>query len=289
MNWFDQIEKYHLGLLANDEKERFEAAMAADEQLADAVRLQRIEWEAQELLAENLLRAEIRKQFTGYTPTTPSEEATRPQWRFFNWKYFLPVIVIACLAVYFFVSRNSGPGAPATSPQQQQATPPIQNQPAQQDMAQKLPDPPKETLPNQPAAFRKLALNAYQPPAGLSGIRGATDEDLLNRAAQAFAGKQYLNTIRLLDTLPEDGAQEALSLRAHARFNARQFDAAAADFSALEAGGIYRREAQWFGLLARMAGPKADKASLKRELEAISRDKNHPYGKAAAQLIKLFQ
>lgn len=284
MNWFDQIDKYHQGLLTNDEKVRFEAAMAADDQLVDAVRLHKIEWEAQELLAENLLRAEIRKHFDEYEASIPSNEEKRHKRLFFNWKYLLPVFLTVILAVYFWVSRKPEPTPTAPAPK---------DQPVQQEMAQQLPDTPVENLPDQrirPAAgLRKLALNAYQPPAGLSGVRGTTDEDLLNRAARAFASKQYLNTIRLLDTIPEDGAQEALSLRAHARFGAGQYDTAAADFTALEAGGIYRREAQWFGLLARMAGPKADKSSLKRELEAFSRDKNHPYRQEAEQLIKLLQ
>jgi hypothetical protein len=100
-------------------------------------------------------------------------------------------------------------------------------------------------------------------------------------ANKAFTEKNYRRVLQLLATLPADERQEALAIRAHAQFGAGRYADAARDFAELEKGGIYRREAQWFGVLAQMAAPGSDKGLWMKELESIRKDVSHPYQKEA--------
>ena len=283
-DWYEHIEKYNLGHLPAAQAAQLEAAMQADPELAAAVRTQRTEWEMQELLAEKLLRAQIRERMAEPPDVPEAPDAGRNGWIKY-WKYGL-LLFLLLGALAFFVFKKSGEQIPA-----------IQQQPGPDMQAPKTdPDPVPENVAPQtttPVAgtkkqpdLRQLALASYRVPKGIAGIRGPAENDTLTLAAQALAAENYGHTLLLLSELPENDQQEALSLRAHAHFGAKNFVAAARDFSDLEAGGIYRREAQWFGLLSRMAVPGANKAVLKKELEIIRQTANHPYREAAEKLMQ---
>lgn len=284
----ERIEKYNLGHLSGTELEQFEADMRADPGLAQAVREHRTAWEVGELLAEERLREQIRARLP--TAPSPPEEPTRLKSR----KYALPALLLCLLgAAVFFMLKNkqdTAPHEPAQNlpaPQNSPEKTPSEAQPpspeTQQPETAPKPSAPIAQAPKQPV-LRTLALANYRVPDGLSGIRGTDDGDLLSRAAQAFFEKKYTRTLDLLKNLPENDRQEALSLRAHAHFGAAHFAAAAHDFSDLEKGGVYRREAQWFGVLARLAANPTDGAAALRDLEAIVRDSTHPYQRPAEAL-----
>ena len=155
------------------------------------------------------------------------------------------------------------------------------------------PAPPEKPIAQQPTPdpsatdSRRLALAAYRAPESLSGVRGtAGDTDTLTLASKAFSQKNYRRALLLLSKLPGSDQQEGLSLRAHAHFGAGDFAAASRDFSDLEKGGVYRREAQWFGLLARMIAPGADKNLWMKQLDSIRQQPAHPYQREAKQLWK---
>jgi hypothetical protein len=120
-------------------------------------------------------------------------------------------------------------------------------------------------------------------PESLSGLRGQ-DGDAVSQAGTAFLDKKYRQVVQLLTPLPDDLQQEALALRAHAKFLAKEYKAAADDFAELEAGGIYRRDAEWFGLLAKMATGNFGKKELRKQLDAIRSNEKHPH-KAAADAL----
>ena len=280
-NWYESIEAYNLGLLSADQATQLEAAMRADEELAAAVRAHRMEWEMQELFAENLLRAEIRQRFLEPEPDLPPKNRS---WLAKNWKYALPALLILGGAGFFIFKNTPAPtealpqNAPApTAP----ASDTPQPAPSEKPIAQQpVPDP-------SATDSRRLALAAYRVPDGLSGVRGtAGDTDTLTLASKAFSQKNYRRALLLLSKLPDSDQQEALSLRAHAHFGAGDFAAASRDFSDLEKGGIYRREAQWFGLLARMAAPGTDKKVWLKQLDSIQKQPAHPYQREAKQLWK---
>jgi hypothetical protein len=271
---YELIEDYNLGRLKPPQLEQFEAALANDPALANAVATQRAEWEMRELLAENALRAQIRQ---GFAERPPSLWITR------NWKWLLPVLLCLGAAGYLFYRNTPAPAEalppavpPSAVPADTVSTPqvPPSAPPPQQpnDRDKNMPDP------------RIYAMAAYEMPESLSGMRGANTEDTLGLAQNAFAEKNYRKVVSLLTVLPPDERQEALHLRAHARFGLQRFAEAARDFSELEKGGIYRREAQWYGLLARAATPSAKRNEWTKDLDAIRNDGTHPYRKQANDL-----
>ena len=285
-NWYESIEKYNLGLLPAEQAAQLEAAMRTDEALADAVRAHRAEWEMQELFAENRLRADIRQRFLE-SPPEPDIPKSYWNWLYRNWKYALPALLILG-AAGFFIFKNTQKETPETPRQLPAETPVAQPKPRGDSVILPRPAPVAKTR-NRPS-LRQIALACYRTPESLPGIRGPSDDDTLALATKAFLGKNYRRALALLSKLPNDDAQEALLLRGHAHFGAGDFVAAARDFSDLEQGGIYRREAEWFGWLSRLAMPGADKGLLKSELDAIRQQAKHPYQKDAAAMWKrLFQ
>ncbi|MFN0212659.1 MAG: hypothetical protein ACKVT2_00265 [Saprospiraceae bacterium] len=277
-NWYARIEEYNLGLMSVEQAAQFEAAMQIDDELAAAVRAHRMEWEMQELFAENVLRAEIRQRFLE-SPPEPDISPKNRNWLIKYWKFILPALLLLVGAGFFIFKYTPVPIEilPQNTPSPIDPAP--NTSPLKEPIAQ-------QPLPNPRAAdSRRLALAAYRVPDGLSGVRGtADDSDTLTLAGKAFAQKNYRRTQLLLSKLPESDQQECLSLRAHAHFGAGDFQAAARDFSDLEKGGIYRREAQWYGLLASMATLGGDKKIWFKQLDSIRQQPNHPYRREAERL-----
>ena len=273
--YYDQLDDYHLGKLPAAEVAAFEAALENDPALAIALREHRLEWEARELLAEQQLRAQIRRAFAEQT-TIPPRSGAKTVWK---WAALGLLLLLLGAGMYFLrKTRAASSPAPINVPRQ---TPP----PVPELEKESAPPPPIANTPATPSS-RQLALAAYHVPEGLSQTRGAQTTDTLGLAQAAFARKKYDQVIRLLAVLPEDDTQEALSLRAHAKFAAGQFAAAQRDFKALETCGIYRREAQWFGLLAEMATTGTDPSAWESRLQTIRKDPKHPFQQAAEKLWK---
>ena len=263
------IEDYNLGRLAPEQLEAFEAAMKTDAALAAAVQTHRIEWEAQEMLAEHLLRAKIRQAFVDHPPRTQ-------HWLLKNWQWTaLTLLFLGIAGVLFFQKTPSASLPENTAP----SNLPTDTVPTRDSLVPKSNVP--ELQPPQPLDPRKYAMAAYRVPDELTTTRGADTEDTLALANKAFTEKNYRRVIQLLATLPADESQEALTIRAHAQFGAGRYANAARDFADLEKGGIYRREAQWFGVLAQMATPGSDKRLWMKELDEIRRGSGHPYRKQA--------
>lgn len=277
-NWYSHIEAYNLGQLPAELKAQFETAMRDDEALQAAVATQRAEWEMQELMAENLLRSQIREQFE--TIGTPPGEGQ--SWWAKNWKYILTAMVVLIVVVFGILQTSKK--APETPPHILPQSSPVDTTPSVQVPIAQTPE--KIPVEDAPKAKdrRQLAMSSYRIPESLSGVRGQADEDTLALASKAFFDKKYRITVRLLTNLPEGETQDALSLRAHAYFNSGNYTAASRDFLALEKGGIYRREAEWFGLLARMAMPNPDQKTIRLELDKIRRQPNHPFAQDAEKL-----
>jgi hypothetical protein len=274
---YDLIEDYTLGRLTAPQLEEFEAAMATDTKLAAAVYEHRTEWEMRELLAENVLRGQIRHAFA-------EQPAAGRAWWLKNRIWVLLAALL--LGVAGFLLYQNMPAPPPASPETipnstlPNQTPPPGDAPASQPVV-----PEKNEMPAPPDP-RKYAMAAYEVPESVSNLRGPSDDDTLGLASKAFTEKNYRRTLQLLSVLPADERQEALLLRAHAQFATGRYAAAARDFSDLEAGGVYRREAQWFGLLARMSTPGSDRKVWMRQLDVIRRETAHPYRQQAEQLYK---
>lgn len=283
-NWYLYIEAYNLGQLPAELKAPFEAAMRDDEALKTAVATHRTEWEMQELMAENLLRPHIREQFE--TMGAPPGSGTLNWWAR-NWKYILTVMIVLFLAVYCILKATKK--TPQTPVQNLPLNSPIDTTPSVPvPIAQNPQKIPVEDAPKAPNT-RQLAMASYRIPESLSGVRGQSDGDTLSLATKAFIDKKYRIVLNLLAKLPENETQDALSLRAHAYLNAGNYTAARRDFLALEKGGIYRREAEWYGLLSQLAMPNSDKELIKPLLDKIRRQPNHPYAQDAEKLLRVWK
>ncbi len=110
-DFYELIEKYNLGKLPAADLEKFEAEMLLDPDLAEAVREHRTQREMQELMAEDLLRAEIRKRFSE-PPPEPDFPKSSQNWFSKNWKFALPALLILGTAGFFiskkFEKRSGG-------------------------------------------------------------------------------------------------------------------------------------------------------------------------------------
>lgn len=271
--WYNLIEDYNLGKLAPAELEAFEAALATDKDLAAAVSAHRTEWELHELMAENLLRAQIRQEFAAKTPV--------PWWKR-NWKWLLVALAAAGIVAVLIFYKT-----PATTGQMPEMTPvPVgpANQVAPTDTAPVSVPTDRPAPKNVDSELRTYAMAAYETPESLSGLRSAATDDTLGMAQQAFQSKNYRRVIQLLAVLPQDERQEALLLRAHAQFEAGRFEAARQDFSELEKAGVYRREAKWFGILSAMAFSSSSDTAWRTALDDIRKDDKHPYHEQAGIL-----
>lgn len=283
-DWYAHIEDYNLGKLPVPLLEQFETAMANDSLLAQAVAQHRTEWEAAELLAEKVLRAQVREQFGDIHNKSKAGFIK-------NWQWLLLLFLVFSAATVLLI-KYSKPDTPQEEPGL--------NQDSVKDSVAKVPTPgfalensdsiaaetnlPKVPVRKSAPKIRALALAAYQIPAGLTQLRSAGEGDTLSLAQDAFANKDYRLVLQYLASLPPDSRQEGLSLRGHAHFLLGAYAEASKDFSALQAGGVYLREAQWFGLLADMAQQDTYKKGSSVRLDAIRTDKHHPWQKDAQAL-----
>jgi hypothetical protein len=278
--YYDKIDAYHLGQLPAAESKDFEAALAKDPALAAALQSRRVEWEAQELLAEQQLRAQIRQAFAESSPPPQSSAG-----QVIPWKWILSSALLLLLAggIFFWLKTPPAPMAtpPVNAPAPTQTPTPVQEDKKEEKA---VPPPPIAQAPK-PPSVRQIAMAAYRTPDGLTQTRGDAG-DTLALAFTAFSQKKYRQVVQLLAILPENDQQEALSLRAHANFGAGRFVAASQDFNDLVKGGIYRREAEWFGVLAAMASSGADKNTWMATLQRIRSTANHPYQADAEVLGK---
>lgn len=282
---YELIDDYNLGKLTPPEIEKFEAAMKSDAELNRTVADKRLEWEAHELLAEKILRAQILQQFQEIPPEPAGFLAK-------NWKWALPAILLLGLAGFLFFQKK-GEKRPENQPPTEvlPQNPPKPNLPIAQtptvekEVLPKTNAPkPNAPKPEKQPALRQIAIAAYRVPEGISGIRGVGNADTIQLAGKAFSEKNYQQVVELLRVLPEDERQPALSLRAHAYFLSGKYAEAAADFAQLESGGMFRRDAQWFGLLSKMSVAGADKNALKNDLDAIRQNPKHRFQKDAEAL-----
>jgi hypothetical protein len=284
-DWYTLIEDYSQGKLSPPERNQLEADMAADKALAEAVRQHRLEWEASELLAEKELRKQIRQEFEKRPPKQNG-------WFSKNWRWGIPLLALLLIggALIFQYRQPVAPHEeePAVFPPEKDSLSPAPlppGLPGKPDTASRKPSQPPAAKQKKQPKLRAIALAAYRPPEGLAEVRAfLSDSNALMLAKEAFAQKNYQQAINLLTPLPENGGQEALSLRAHAWFLAGDYFAAQKGFSDLLAGGVYRREAEWFGLLAKMAAPGAGKKEWLEQLDAIRSDARHPYQHDATAL-----
>lgn len=285
------IRSYILGELSSEELSLFEHQLNTSPIFAEEVRKQKTEWEMQELMAENLLRKQIEAKYENLPQVIEKPKS--------NYKLIGIILSLLILGglVYFLIKPPNKQPEIVPESQESEINEPEQTQPIitpnieESDRIEEVEptlSPSKEVIQyaveNVKPNLRSLAISLYAIPAGLIGTRGEDEEDVLSKATGAFELTNYQEVLDLLTNLPEDENQEALLLRAHANFNLDLYEAASLDFKALEDGGIYRREAQWFGLLSEMAIDKESNEIWEPKLLQILETPTHQYIEQARTL-----
>lgn len=280
------IEKYILGKLSNEDRIQFELAMASEPDLEQKVHLRRIEWELEELLAEKVLRQQLGEEFEKHDHGQNIRK--RNLWVVIG----LAIISALVWLVYFVVNKPTATSKQNIEVDFEEIVPEIISPMAidtSEDISTDTLIPQTKTIEyaqiDRKAQIGEMALASYTSPEGIIETRSELDENT-TLALEAYKQKNYLKVIQLLKSISEDDEAELWSLRAHANFGAKKYQSANNDFNTLALGGIYKKEAEWFGLLSGMAAGTVSERSIKNKLKQMLTDQNHPYKKEAANLLK---
>lgn len=298
-----KIESYVNGSMDAASRSAFEAELRENPVLATETAVFKTEWEIREMLIENQLRNDIDAIYAQYQPQSVAAEKPRKK----NLWWLVLIIALALVGtIYTLTLKDKVENQPENTNQQQEGyadeqideTPtelPESTEKEGVTVEDEVPIQKTETSTPAQTPVQKvkldlsaLALAAYESPEGLLASRGTSSSENYDKAIDAFIARNYRDAADLLKTLPEDEEQEALALRAHASFKSSDFTRAIQDFQALKDGGIYRRDAEWYGLLARMAVKQGSRDVWKTELEKMANNPSHPYNKKAGKLLSNF-
>ncbi len=298
-----KIESYVNGSMDEASKSAFEAELRENPVLATETAVFKTEWEIREMLIENQLRNDIDAIYAQYQPQSVAAEKPRKK----NLWWLALFIALGLVGtIYTLTLKDKVEVQPENTNQQQggYADGQIDETPTElpestekEGVTAEDEVPIEKTETSTPAQtpvqkvkldLSALALAAYESPEGLLASRGTSSSENYDKAIDAFIARNYREAADLLKTLPEDEEQEALALRAHASFKSSDFTRAIQDFQALKDGGIYRRDAEWYGLLARMAVKQGSRDVWKTELEKMANNPSHPYNKKAGKLLSNF-
>lgn len=284
------IERYLLGELSNDELQAFEAAIHADPALAEQVSqhremLQRLD----ALRLRNNVKAALSQQEAAVAQKKTMPRSSRA--------WAIAAALMALLAAVWFFRQNQRPAAPEMAkelPQNLDNQLPVNNAP-QEETVQNIPEnnkpqavPPTENN-REKHRLLALAVSFHQAP-GSSSVREAAeptgaDKTPLQNAADAFAKKDFAKAAELLSSDPNVASDElARYLRANARFNIGQFEAAAADFWVLRNSFQFKHDANWNFIMCQLALGKTDAA--KSLLDEIAADPDAAFYNKAVNLKK---
>ena len=283
------VEAFVLGKLAGEELVQFEAKISQDAELRELVTLKLAERDVMETMAGNLLRQQINEEYQ-QLETQPGRK------RYPYLSYVLVGLLVLASLIYYKVNSDKEPlttgyALDKDDKSEQVSDKPavqspviVENQATEDEILPKV-EIPKVELPIK-IDFKKVIKAAYAIPIALLQSRGGDEGGAYNNAVKAFEQKNFKEVLNLLNSLPADEEQEALSLRAHAFFILGNYKEALADFKSLQVGGIYKKEGEWYGLLAAIAFNGEKDKSWQKDLDLILKNVNHPFHKEALQLSK---
>ncbi len=303
----DKIEAYLTGQMPSAEAKSFGQEIAADEQLALAVELQRLEHDAMNLLLEKDLKSKM-ATWDGSPPPNPFEgQGSRSK----SFKFWLPIALVALLAVwgiYQFSGTTEQAGTPSThwpdpapaenvpsAPARENTgdTPPVADSPTKGTSApngkKDAPQPVIDDKPKSQSAFLALAASTYEAPSFQSNQRGeGKSASILEEASVAFGEAKYQAVLNLL-AKPEAGNESLVRyLRGHAYFKTGKYNAAAGEFKPVASDEFLPdyQEAQWFLLLSYLAQLPATKKEFEALANRLAADKYSDYQSKAKALLE---
>ncbi|MDX2134655.1 MAG: hypothetical protein SFV52_07710 [Saprospiraceae bacterium] len=314
MHTQDTIDAYVKGQLTPAEKAAFEADLARDPALADAVAQARLDLE----VANLIIRDEVRTWMSTWAEDdawseldqaaphsdSPSPPPTLSSRRFYLWMAAAAALTLVLAAVWFF--RPAKPGAePVIVEHKDNNTPPSspedprpdksEEQPSTQDGRQAPQAPAPLTLPKTDRRFIAMAEEGFQHRNSETFMRKGdlaqpnTSPDTVSLAAAALRKHQVDEAIRLAAGVPASDTRyaDAQLLLGQAYFEQKQYArATSAIQKAIDTGKIPRDQANWNLLMTLVAQYGARKKEADALLKAILSDKDHPYYEDAEALAR---
>lgn len=295
MEWFEQIEDYLKNRLGPEERQAFEAKIAADPALAEEVALHRDMMQGtpeKEVLNLRELMENAYEQWQAEQMQDTGKEETPAGWSFslggkIRWAA-AAALLVAVAATVWWIQRKPAIEVvnqpPVVSDTLKTVTPPPKENIA--DNPVPPPDTPPAPKPEKPV-YAALVQSAYaETPFDAGTLMGEDIEEGPNpiqKAVEAYHQGNYRETVKLLQPLPEEGRTEALKLRAHAYFKLKRYEQAAADFEALSASLSYQNDAAWYLLLCHAARLPQTKTAYEAQYAKVSAQ-GHPFRARAIRL-----
>lgn len=309
---FYRIENYLRDKMSEEDRNAFEAEMAADPQLAEAVDLQRFEQTSLEVLLEEDLTAKMAKW--GQETAPPAKQAKSH----FPRLWILLIAGAMLVGLYFLWKSTSGPENDSLMEEQEKAIPPATEDlpPAKveldttraiatQETEEQPPVTKKNVVPDPPPQERQrglssqalaLALYEERTPSHLqssstmrSGSTDQNDTSALIRGIELFEQALYqeaINTLEQIDSVQEEQTfRAAAEYLAHAYFQAKDFEKAAVFFRNIRDNStiIVRERAEGYLMLSLLANYDQHQIEVDQLLESMTEDEYHDFHAVAVK------
>ncbi len=303
---FYRIENYLRAKMSEEDRKAFEAEMAADAQLVEAVNLQRFEHTSMEVLLEKDLTAKMAKWGQETRPPATGAKSRYP-------RLGIILIAVALLVGLFFLWKSTrSPERDSLMEEQEEAIPPATEELpptkveldttraiATEETEEKPPVTKKIVVPDDPPKERKRSLSSQalavalyeeRTPSHLqssstmrSGSPDQNEASALIRGIELFEEALYqeaINTLEQIDSVQEKQAfRAAEEYLAHAYFQAKEFDKAAVFFRNIRDNSriIVRERAEGYLMLSLLANYDLHQLEVDQLLQSMTQDEYHEF------------
>ncbi|NRB47575.1 MAG: hypothetical protein HRU41_07865 [Saprospiraceae bacterium] len=270
---FDRIELYLRDEMTPKDKLAFEQEIEVNPALKEQVDKQQLQLDAIEVLLESDLREQMKEWQVSDAPgaASPKQESPGRVRRLYRIGIGIAAAILILLVFRVLLDRREAKMEIVEEEkkeieQQEDKTPIAEQDPPQEEVSPKLPDPPKESPAPQPSPptpqvdYIAIATRNYQLPQDLQGTLRSTEEEdrsPLDAGLAAFEDKNYskaISELRALATsIGEDEYARAQEILGHAYFLNKDYTEAAQVFEELAKDPDYesvRQYGEWYLLLS---------------------------------------
>lgn len=305
---FEDIEAYVHGQMSEGDRKAFEAALATDTVLAQKVEAMRLEAPVLQLLREDALwkqfeqwESEIDAEKPELAPNLSNVGPAAKKAPFYRTWVPITLTIVAALVLLFLAWQFKW------VPFGQQTIAPAHKDAVADSLKNKIPIATKEETqppvgPNTQVPqtetsarvnFIAMAREYYDANNVTSTIRNikkdaGSDTLRYTQAARYYEKQQYREALALLQQPDSAQLQKCVFLRAHTAYHLDSLDISLKDFRSLQRFSFapYKFSAQWGEVVCLVARMPTTQSELKPLLEAIGKNKNHPYQKRAKALLQ---
>ena len=254
--YFDKIEQYLADAMSEEERSSFEAEVAQNKELREAVEAHRLAQDAMEVMIEDNLRAELQKMQADTYPIQKLRKSDEQGGRVVSLRRYWPRLAVAAsvlLLIGFFTFQWTGNNYSDSA----------------------------------------IAGNFYQPEDLLQEIevRGDREESVLATGIKQLEAAQYQEALTTLESIPDtsDFILDATYLKGFGLAQQGNIAQAQEQLQTVIDQKINPNladKAEWLYLLMYLNAEDTDNPEFKALLEKISNDPDHSYHASAVKLKK---